>query len=442
VRHRLPPALRLREFALLWSSILSMRFAEQMVAVAVGWQVYAIRRNPLDLGLIGLAEFLPLPLLALPAGQLSDRASRRLVLACSLAMSTVIVSLLLVVTLNGATQLWPFLTLAAATGVANAIGWPAYSSLTPEVVPPDLLPGAVALRSVAGQMAVVVGPALGGVLFSIRPEIVYISAVALFLLALGAVLALHTRHVASEPSPGFGELVAGVRFVLHTRMLLGAIGLDLFAVLFGGATALLPVFARSILHTGPIGLGVLRSAPAVGALAAALILARRPLRRPAGPTLIAVVAIFGVCMIVFGLSRTIWLSVVALAVSGFVDMISVNIRSTTVALVTPDPLRGRVTAVEMVFISASNELGAFESGLVASLVGTVTAVVAGGIATVGLALSWTKLFPELSRMGRLEDLRPEPTGPAVQRPVAATATEGSRLPHETEESRATGVSNP
>ena len=191
-------------------------------------------------------------------------------------------------------------------------------------------------------------------------------------------------------------------------MLLGAIALDLFAVLFGGATALLPVFARSILHVGPIGLGILRTAPALGALIAAVILARRPLRPRAGRTLIAVVAIFGVSMMVFGLSRWLPLSLAALAVGGFVDMISVNIRMTTVALVTPNELRGRVNAVEMVFVSASNELGAFESGVIASLIGTVTAVVAGGVATIAIALSWTRLFPALSRMGRLEDLQPEP----------------------------------
>jgi MFS family permease len=191
-------------------------------------------------------------------------------------------------------------------------------------------------------------------------------------------------------------------------MLLGAIALDLFAVLFGGATALLPVFARSILHVGPFGLGILRTAPAAGALVAGVILARRPLRFPAGPTLIVVVAVFGLSMVVFGLSRSLPLSLAALAVSGFVDMISMNIRSTTVALVTPNELRGRVGAVEMVFISASNELGAFESGVVAALVGSVTAVVAGGIATIAIALSWTRLFPALSHMGRLEDLKPAP----------------------------------
>ena len=191
-------------------------------------------------------------------------------------------------------------------------------------------------------------------------------------------------------------------------MVLGAILLDLFAVLFGGAIALAPVFARSILHVGPVGLGALRTAPAVGALLAALLLTRRPLRFPAGPTLLFVVGAFGVAMIGFGLSRWMPLSLAALAVGGFVDMYSVNIRSTTIALVTPNELRGRVTAVEMVFISASNELGAFESGVVASLVGTVQSVVAGGVATIVLALSWTKLFPSLAHLGRLEDLEPEP----------------------------------
>jgi MFS family permease len=413
VRRRLPPALHHREYALLWSAVLSSRFAEQMIAVAVGWQVYAIHRNPLDLGLIGLAEFVPLPLLALPAGQLADRLPRRLLAAGALAVSVGVAGLLVVVTLDGAGRVWPFLGLAAGAGVASAIGWPALAALVPELVPEEHVPGALALRSVASQMAVVTGPALGGFLFALRPELVYAVAASLYGLALVAMLGLKRRAsvrvLAGEGPPGLASLVAGVRFVLRTRMLLGAIALDLFAVLFGGATALLPVFARSILHTGPIGLGVLRSAPAVGALAAALILTRRPLRPRAGPTLLVVVGTFGVCMVVFGLSRSIPLSLAALAVAGFVDMISVNIRATTVALVTPNELRGRVNAVEMVFISASNELGAFESGLVASLVGTVTSVVAGGIATIAIALSWTGLFPSLARMGRLEDLRPAPT---------------------------------
>ncbi len=401
--------MRLREFRLLWTAVLTMRFADAMVAVGVGWQVYAIRKNPLDLGLVGLAEFLPLPLLALPAGHLSDRLPRRGVGATAIALNTAIVASLLLVTLAGAHSLWPFLVLAAASGVAAVVGGPALNALTPEVVPAELLAGAVALRSVAGQTAIVVGPAVGGLLFALRAEAVYVAAAALLVAALVATLALERRPaVATDHPPGIGELAAGVRFVLRTRILLGAISLDLFAVLFGGAVALLPVFARTILDVGPVGLGILRTAPAVGALTAAALLARHPLRRPAGPTLLVAVALFGVSIVVFGLSKWFPLSLAALAVSGFVDMISVNIRSTAAALVTPNELRGRVLAVEWVFISASNELGAFESGMVASLVGTVTAVVAGGVATIGIAAAWFRTFPSLAQMGRLEDLRPEP----------------------------------
>jgi len=379
-----------------------------MLAVAIGWQVYSIHRNPLDLGLIGLAEFVPLPILALPAGQMADRVSRRLVTAVALVLDVAIAGFLVAVTLAGAHALWPFLTIGALAGVASAVGSPATRALTPEIVPAELLQGALALRSVAGQIGVVAGPALGGIVFALEPVAVYAAAAALFLVALAAILALPYRAapLADQPPPDWASLVAGVHFVLRTRMLLGAIALDLFAVLLGDSIALAPVFARTILDVGPIGLGALRTAPSVGALTAGVLLARRPLRRRAGPTLLVVVAIFGAGMIVFGFSKSLPLSLAALAVAGFVDMISMNIRATTVALVTPIELQGRVNAVEWVFISASNELGAFESGLVASLVGTVAAVVAGGVAMIGIAATWTRLFPALSHMGRLDELRP------------------------------------
>jgi MFS family permease len=350
-------------------------------------------------------------LLALPAGQLADRVSRRLIAAFALVLSIAVVLMLLVVTLSGAHQVWPYFALAAANGVGNAIGWPAFGALTPELVPPDLLAGALALRSVAGQGSVVIGPALGGLLFAWHPALVYAVAAVLFGLALAAVLALRRgklQAVANEGPPGLESLMAGIRFVLRTRMLLGAISLDLFAVLFGGGVALLPVYAREILHVGPVGLGVLRTAPALGALVSAVLITRRPISWPAGPTLMVAVAIFGVMHIVWGASHWLPLTLAGLFVAGLVDMYSVNIRATTVALVTPNELRGRVNAVDMVFISASNELGAFESGVVARLVGTAASVVAGGALTVGLALSWTKLFPELARMGRLQELKPEP----------------------------------
>ena len=409
MRHRLPLALRLRDFALLWTSSLANGLALQMLVVAIGWQVYSIHRNPLDLGFVGLAEFVPLPILALPAGQLADRVQRRLVVAAGLAVQVGIAAVLAVVTLAGAHKLWPFLAIAAAAGIASAVANPAGRALTPEIVPPELLPGAVALRSVANQAGIVVGPAIGGVIFAVEPVAVYITAAALSLVACAAILAVTARAaVAPATELNWENLSAGIGFILRTRMLLGAITLDLVAVLLGDSIALAPVFARTILDVGPVGLGALRAAPSVGALVAGVLLARRPIHYRAGPTLLTVVGVFGAMMVVFGLSRSLPLSLAALAVSGFADMISMNIRATTVLLVTPPELQGRVGAVEWVFISASNELGAFESGAVASLIGTAAAVVAGGAVMMGVAGSWRRLFPSLARMGRLDELRPEP----------------------------------
>lgn len=402
--------LRQRDFSLYLVSNVARMAAGQIVAVAVGWQVYAVHRHPFDLGLVGLAEFVPLPLLALPAGQLADRLSRRLVLAASLAISVVVAGLLLVVTVFGAHAVWPFLALAALGGAATALGMPAGRALPPELVAEEELGAAFALRSTSSQAGAVVGPALGGLLYAVRPELVYASAVGLFAVALACVLPLHRRGgwvPAGDEAPGLEHLLGGIRFLRRSRVVLGAILLDLFAVLFGGAVALLPVFARAVLHTGPAGLGVLRSAPAAGALVAGVILTRRPTQAHTGPKLIGVVTLFGVSMIVFGLSKSFLLSLVALAASGFADMVSVNIRSTTVAVATPDNLRGRVNAVETVFISASNQLGAFESGAAAALIGTVPAVVAGGAATIVIAAAWTRLFPSLTRLDRLEHMRPE-----------------------------------
>jgi MFS family permease len=411
LRRTLPPALRLRDFRLLVAALVAMGLAAQMSEVAIGWQVYAIRQSALDLGLIGLAEFLPLLLLALPAGHIADRLPRRRVFTVSLVVYALVTACLVAVTLAGARSLWPFLVLAAANGTAGAIGNPGARALPPALVPTDLLSSAFALRAIAIRTGAIVGPAIGGLLFTLEDELVYVTATALFAVALVCVLALRVpaserEAFAAPPPPDLDSLAGGVRLIRRTPVLLGAISLDLFAVLFGGAIALLPLFARSILHTGPTGLGILRSAPSVGALLAASILANRSIGRRAGRTLFVVVALFGVSMIVFGLSRSVALSFVALAVSGFVDMFSVNIRSMTVALATPNELLGRVLAVEMVFISASNELGAFESGVAASLIGAVPAVVAGGVITIALALIWPRLFPSLARIDRLEDLRP------------------------------------
>jgi transmembrane secretion effector len=409
VRQRLPPALHLRSFRLLWTALLTNGFATQMIVVAIGWQVYSIRHRPLDLGLVGLAEFLPLPLLALPAGQLADRVSRRTVAATAAGLQVGIAVVLLAITAIGPHSIWPFLGVGLLNGIASAIGTPATRSLTPELVPTDLLQGAIALRSVASQIGVVAGPAVGGVLFAIEPLAVYAVAGVLLVLAGAATLGLpRTVLRTTEERVDRHSLVAGIRFITKTRIVLGAILLDLVAVLFGDPIALAPVFAKTILSGGPVVLGALRAAPSVGALIAGLIITRRPLSFPAGRTLLVVVAIFGAATIGFGLSRSLPLSLAMLAITGFVDMFSMNIRSTAITVLTPRSLQGRVNAVEWVFISASNELGAFESGAMASLLGTVRAVVLGGALMIGFAASWPRLFPALSRLGRLEELEPEP----------------------------------
>jgi MFS family permease len=400
-------AFRHRDFALFWSSLVAEALALQMAFVAIGWQVYSVRQNPLDLGLVGLAEFLPLPLLALPAGHLADRLPRRRLLMVMLLLNLVVLSGLLAVTVAGASKVWPFFVLAFMQGVGSAIGAPAGRSLTPSLVPEEILVSALAQRSIAFQGSAVVGPAIGGILFAIRPELVYVVALVLALGALGCVLAMRSgRLPVSGGAAGLSEVLAGVRLIRRTNVLLGAMSLDLFAVLLGGAVALLPVFARDILEVGPTGLGFLRAAPAVGSLVCAAFIARYPIQRQAGPKLFVVVAGFGVCMVVFGLSRTMWLSMVALALGSAFDTVSVVLRSTILPLVTPDELRGRVTAVEMVFISASNELGAFESGVAAALIGAVPAVVLGGLATIVVAGAWWKLFPSLADVDRLDELRP------------------------------------
>ena len=323
-------------------------------------------------------------------------------------------------TIHGAHQLWPFLALAIATGVGAAFGNPAGRALVPELVPTELLTGALALRSIGGQISTIAGPAVGGLLFAIQPEAVYV--VGIILLVSSSLLLLRmTRpeavvRVGPEP-PRLESLLGGIRLIRATPIILGAITLDLFAVLFGGSVALLPLFAKSILHTGPLGLGVLRSAIAVGALIAGIRLARKPLGGNAGRTLLLVVGTFGASMVVFGLSRWFLVSAIALAVSGFVDMFSMNIRSTIVALATPNSLRGRVNAVEGVFIGASNELGAFESGTAAALLGAVPAVVLGGALTILLAVVWPRFFPDLARVDRLEDVKPSTPGLGEVLPV-------------------------
>jgi MFS family permease len=409
---RFGPALEERDFRLWWFALLGEGISLQMLEVAIGWEVYAQHRSALDLGWIGLAEFVPLFLLALPAGHLADHFPRRLVFAAALLLGAGVGVGLAVVSSSGVVSVWPYLGLAAGAGTSMAIASPAARAMTPTLVKASLLPSAMTLRSIATQGGSVVGPALGGLLYGVSPGLVYSLAAGVCALASLSVLAMRPGQAAETPAvstggpPDWRSVTEGLRFVRATPVLLGAILLDLLAVLFGGAVALLPIFARSILHVGATGLGVLRAAPAVGALIAAALITRRPLGGRAGRTLLIVVGLYGVSIVVFGLSRVYLLSLLALAVGGFVDLYSMNIRSTTVALATPDRLRGRVNAVEMVFISASNQLGAFESGLAAFLFGTIPAVVGGGVLTLLIALGWRRAFPALAEVDRLEDLRP------------------------------------
>jgi hypothetical protein len=318
-----------------------------------------------------------------------------------------VLSGLLAVTASGATQVWPFFVLAFVQGVGSAIGAPAGRALLPSLVPQALLVPALAQRSIGMQLTVVAGPAAGGILFAIQGELVYLAGIVMSLVALGLALSIRAGGVpVSDGSADLGDVLAGVRLIRRTRVLFGAISLDLFAVLLGGAVALLPIFAKDILEVGPTGLGLLRASAPAGAFLSAILIARRPIRGRAGPILFFVVAGFGASMVVFGLSRHMWLSMLALALAGGFDLVSMVLRATILPLVTPDELRGRVNAVEMVFISASNELGAFESGVAAALIGAVPAVVLGGVATVVVALVWWRLFPELARVDRLDELRP------------------------------------
>ena len=380
-------------------------FVVQMQGVAVGWQVYAITKDPLDLGLIGLAQFLPFVVLVLPAGQLADRVNRRLILALCYALQVICAVLLLLYSLvvvdGGHASIWPVLAVLALFGVARAFAMPASQAITPNLVPPEAFANAIALNSSLIHAATIVVPALGGVMYLLGPNVVY--GMVAVTLALSVVLMLQVKlppiHAPAGPAT-WHTVLEGLRFVRSRPIVLGAITLDLFAVLFGGATALLPAFAKDVLDAGPAALGLLRTAPAVGATLVAVVLVARPVTQHVGRWLFSTVFVFGLATIVFGLSSNFALSLFALAVLGGADEISVYIRHMLIQLETPDEIRGRVSAVNAVFIGASNELGEFESGVTAKLFGLVPAVVLGGVATLavtGLCMRW---FPSLRRIDR------------------------------------------
>ncbi len=376
--------------------------AMMMIGVAVGWQVYALTGSAFALGMVGLAQFLPAFLLTLPGGLAADRFDRRGILLLAFAVEILVGGSLLVLSLQRSPSVLGIFTAIAFIGVGRAFMAPANGSLLPFLVAPELFPRAVAWNSTAYQTATIAGPALGGLLYAIGPAFVYGSATALLLLGFLFIASLRGHWRVHTTATGWHALLEGVHYVFAKKALLGAVSLDLFAVLFGGATALLPIYARDILHTGPWGLGLLRSAPAVGAAVVAVWLAHYPIRSRAGYRMFAGVAVFGLCTIVFALSRDFVLSAMALIVLGGADMISVIVRGTLVQVSTPDPMRGRVSAVNMLFIGASNELGEFESGITAAWLGTVPATVLGGIGTLMVVLVWFGLFPTLRRANRLE----------------------------------------
>ncbi|MFN3584137.1 MFS transporter [Phenylobacterium sp.] len=402
--------LRQRDYLFFWGSRWTGSFASQIQSVAMGWHMYVLARQTRSVeesaflvGMIGLAAFLPVFLLTLPAGEAADRYDRRKILLMCLTGEIVSVLILAVASMNGWASPALLLVVAAFFGASRAFFAPANTALGPMLVPRRLLPRSIAWNSLAWQSAAIAGPAAGGLLIAASPQTAYFAVFALYGLAVFFVASIR-KDATPDVNPGsrWQLMKEGLAYVWRQKIVFGAISLDLFAVLLGGATALLPVFARDVLHVGSQGFGVLRAAPAVGATLVGLWLAAKPLHGRAGLFMFGGVATFGAATIVFGLSQSMWLSVGALAVLGGADMLSVYVRQTLVQLVTPDAMRGRVAAVSSVFIGASNELGEFESGVVARLLGPVGAAIFGGVGAMVVTGLWARLFPDLRRADRLE----------------------------------------
>lgn len=419
----LPPdrhPLLIRNFLFFWVMRFGNVLAMQMLLVALSWQVYDVARQTMSiaeaaflLGLIGLAQFVPLFGLTLVAGYVADRLDRRWIVRMAIALECGAAALALHEAESGAPRLWVLFSVAALLGIARAFAMPALSALAPNLVSRRMLPTAIALNSVAYQTGSVVGPALGGYVYALAPEAVYSSSVVLLLLSLALILLVGpVRRPARSPLTPWQSVKEGIGYVRHHKLLLGAISLDLFAVMLGGATAMLPVFARDVLQVGPEGLGHLRAAPAIGAVLVAAVLALVPMRRHMGRVMFLAVGAYGLATALFAVSNLFWLSIGLLIALGAADMLSVYVRSTLIQTLTPDAMRGRVAAVSSLFISASNELGEFESGLAARLIGAVGSVLLGGIAAMGITAYWARLFPELLRVDRVDqpvdDDQPDP----------------------------------
>jgi MFS family permease len=392
-----------RDFLFYLSSRSFSEYAYQIATVAVGWQIYDLTGSALDLGIVGLVQFIPSALLVFIAGHAADRYDRkRVAQICQLA-EAVVAALLAWGTFAGWLTVPEIFTALTVFGITAAFEVPAGGALLPSVVPEGTLQRATAFSSGAFQAAAISGPALGGIAYAIAPGASYLlMAMCSLLAAISSGMIRLQKPVEIQEPPTFDDLFAGAGFVRHNPAILGTISLDLFAVLLGGATALLPIYAHDILQTGPWGLGVLRAAPAVGALLMTAVLARHALNRRVGMRMFQAVIVFGLATVLFALSHAIWLSVLALLVMGAADMISVVIRTSLVQLATPDAMRGRVGAVNHLFINASNQLGQFESGVTAALLGAMPAAALGGVGTVAIALLWMKLFPALRNVERLE----------------------------------------
>ncbi len=396
-----PTLLQQTPFVRFWMARVSGILSNQMLMLAVAWQMYDLTSSAWDLGLVGLFQFVPALLMTLPAGHLADRLHRARIFAACMATQAAVALVLLVSTEFSWTTRELILALSVVLGMVRAFQMPAQQALTPLLVPPSLLQRAISVGSVGMQIAIVGGPALGGLLYGAGPATVYGACLGLSLVSAAFTSTVHYHHIPAQRAATLASVFAGVAFVWRRQVLMGAISLDLFAVLLGGATALLPIYARDILHTGPQGLGLLRAAPAVGALLMTLVLVRFPLQRHAGYKLLAAVGVFGLATLVFGVSTHFGLSMLALAVTGAADSISVVTRQTLMQMDTPDEMRGRVSAVNSIFIGASNQLGEFESGATAALWGPVGSVVVGGLGTLVIALAWLRLFPDLAKRDRL-----------------------------------------
>ncbi len=376
----------------------------QMLSVAIGWQMYALTHSAFSLGFVGLAQFIPMVVLTLVVGHVADRFDRRVIVYLCQFAECAITALLLYETVRGTLNQEQILLVAAVLGTCRAFEGPAASALLPQLVSKNALQRAISWATSGNQTAMIVGPSIGGVLFAFGPSCVYATVTGALLVAAFASVLIRVEKTIREPKRvSLHSLLEGLVFVYRRKVILGTISLDLFAVLLGGATALLPIYAQSILHTGPWGLGIMRTAPAVGALAMSLVLAYFPLKRSIGLTLFGALGVFGLATMLFAVSKNFSLSLFALLLIGASDVISVVIRSSLVQLLTPDDMRGRVNAVNSLFIGTSNQLGEFESGMVAGFIGAVPAAFIGGLGTLVVAAAWMYLFPSIRRIQSLSE---------------------------------------